>query len=293
MGTWGELFDLESNGDHDASKNLFYDTVHFPFGLPSRSVRAGQKFRNPIRTKIRSNKIQSFEVEGNQLAVSMFLVKGWSNVFSRIRREIPLRAGHGFVFNISGLHEGKLSGYQAVENSPELELSNERIEILDLVGVTMPIHHLAPPLVYVEMGETWANYGIPDRVFAQFFTMSPVQDYAVKSFTRAVYHRYQILAKEQELDISCTFDKSSSVFNLSASRKRQEPVNPHIPAQPTAPPKMSTPAREDSFPYEYFQGIGLIDDEGMVLIDTILGPMRIPADSESGRLHLLEAGKKL
>jgi len=295
--SWGELFDLDSNPDTEEVKKHFYNTVHFPFGLPNRS---GPNFKYPIYMKIRSGTIQSFEITGQQLSVSMFLGRSWSNVFNRIQREIPVRPGYAFAFNISELHRGKLSGYQEPVDSYELRLSNERLEILNIIGSTMVGMQTSPPLVYIEQGEVFHHYGIPDRIYAQFFTMGPMQDYDIRSLTRAVYHRYNVLAHEAGLDISCTFDKATAIFDFKVSLKQVpvpvQPAHQPSPAQPAHQPE-SQPSTEadpdDSFPYDYYESIGLIDSEGMVLVNTILGPVRTAARSEYGRIHLLEAGKNL
>jgi hypothetical protein len=304
LGTWGDLFDLEGNSpEAEAAKRHFYNTVHFPFGLPTNLARSGQKYKYPITMRIRSGTIHSFEIIGQQLAVSMFTERSWSNIFSRIQREIPVRPKHHFVFDISGLPQGKLSGYQEIYTSPEIKLSEERLEILNTIGLAVIGRHTAPPLVYVEQGETWNAYGIPDRIYIQLFTFSQVQQYDIKSLTRAIYHRYNVLAHDNALDISCTFDNVASVFNFQASPKRiihnEHPNQGFAPTQ-SSPHQEESPNDgnetdnvEDSFPYAYFESIGLIDSDGMVMADTILGVIRVHARSEIGRTTLLEAGKKL
>lgn len=291
LGIWGELFDLETP-EYEEAKKHFYDTVHFPFGLPNRVIKSGQKFKYPITMKVSSGTIQSFEIAGQRLAMSMFLSEGWTNIFTRIKREIPVRPGYAFAFDISRLHEGILAGEQEPAGSEIVRLSDERIEILNLIGTSTLAQHAAPPLVYVEMGHTWNNYQIPDRVYAQFHTMDRVHPNGVKAFTSYLYHRYNILAKSEGLDIRCNFDDSSAIFDFTAV---QAVPTVEVPPMPTQPPSNAAQsnADEDTFPYDYYHSIGLIDDEGMVLVDSILGPVRTPARSEHGRVHLLEAGKRI
>jgi hypothetical protein len=68
----------------------------------------------------------------------------------------------------------------------------------------------------------------------------------------------------------------------------QPPVAPQYEPQQSAP----APQQEqgDSFPYEFYRGLGLIDDEDKVLVTSFFGPefpVRMDMRSEAAKEHLL------
>lgn len=268
----------------DRTERLLYDSVHFAFGLPSRSNgRNGDEYKRPMNIKWDGNFIKSFQITGDRLSDLSFTQNGWSNIFTKIDREIPTRPGYAFAYNVSLLYEGILSAYPVRVGSPELEFSNQLRVILDIVGHTIYTRKLNVPYVHLELGEVWQKYGQPDRILIRI--VGATAQISTNEMTRlynAITFHYK-LAETSSVSFRAVHDEPGCAIELMLAEKPVD-YNPQ--------PRQAEPARQEepAFPYEYYRSIGLINDEGMVIAKTMLGDMYVRADSEMGREALLKAG---
>lgn len=272
-----------------------YSLLHHSFGLPSfYTLSRGRSGVHPsvilkgsaLKTQISGDYAQRFTITGQRLIPQFFLQSDSYNIFNKIDRDIAVPRGKRYVYDISEIQDGKLSAYLAYEGSKELQESDERRWLMHRIGVNFYQEWKNVPLSYVELGDIYSQSGIPDRIYLQFPSFHEARKESRDAIIRDIAIQYGI-TQQSLITVSIQQDAPSSSMNLVSSfadsgqfnGAMSEPVQePIAPAQP-------------QFPFEYYRSIGLIDDEGMVIMDTILGPMRYPANSEEGMKILLSKGQ--
>lgn len=265
---------LFANGRDERVEGFFYSLLHHSFGLPSRyamdaghSRNLGER-RSPLSVEWSNFQVKAFSITGPELIPLFFMNSDSYCIYNRIDRNLTFPARMRMAYDFSRIQEGTLAGRIALEGSPALQTSDECRKLLNIIHHSGVNQWKAVPLVYAETGPIYAATGIPDRIYLQLPTVREASQEFRQNIIRNIYHTYQ-MASFPDIEVDLQQDQATSTMNFQASVKQPEP----------------------EFPYAYYQSIGLIDNEGMVYIDTILGKVRIAADSEEGRKYLLKAGQ--
>lgn len=284
-----------------------YSLMHHSFGLPSfYTLSRGKSGVHPavilrdsaIKTRMSGDYVQSFTISGPRLIPQFFLDSNSFNVFNKIDRDIAVPQGKRYVYDVSQIQDGRLSGYLAYEGSKELQESDERRWLMHRIGVNFHQEWANIPLVYVELGDIYGQSGIPDRIYLQLPTFHEANKRYRDAMIRDIAIQYGV-TQQSLVNVSIQEDASTSSMNFVSSfiepgyfqnQQAAEQAAQQIPEQHPVAQEQETPV-EPQFPFEYYRSIGLIDDEGMVTMDTILGPMRFPANSEEGMKILLSKGQ--
>lgn len=261
--------------------NLLYRTIHFPFGLPS-SHRMPTQGTKEVELGWDYKTLYRFYITGNKLAVPYFTRHEWSNVFNSIEREIATPRGRVYAYNFSQLHLGKLAGQLVPVGSDEHLISDEYRAVLSIIGHTIPKHLLSVPQVYMNFQYTWESHRLPDSIVIKMEAMNPFTEHEMENLLRTLAHRYRI-AERKDVNGSARWNTSQGHFEMELVA---QPVN--VPPRPAgAPQSAQNPPNAPEFPYDFYRGLGLIDDEGMVEIPTILGIVRLHAETPMAQEHLL------
>lgn len=273
-----------------------YSLLHHSFGLPSfYTLSRGRSGVHPsvilkgsaLKTHLSGDYVQRFSITGQRLIPQFFLQSDSMNIFNKIDRDIPVPQGKRYVYDISEIQDGKLSAYLAYEGSKELQESDERRWMMHRIGVNFYQEWKAVPLSYVELGDIYAQSGIPDRIYLQFPSFHEARKESRDAMIRDIAIQYAV-PQNPVVNMTIQQDAASSSMNFVSSFVEQGHFD-NVPTSALAP--TPEPAPQPQFPFEYYHSIGLIDDEGMVTMDTILGPMRFPANSEEGIKILLSKGQ--
>lgn len=277
-----------------------YSLLNHSFGLPSfYTLSRGRSGVHPsvilkgsaLKTQISGEYVQRFSITGPRLIPQFFLQSDSANVFNKIDRDIPVPQGKRYVYDISEIQDGKLSAYLAYEGSRELKESDERRWLLHRIGMNFYQEWKTVPLSYVELGDIYAQSGIPDRIYLQLPSFHPARTESREAMIRDVAIQYGV-PQQSLVSMSVQQDAPSSSMNFVSSFVEQGYFdNVSTPEPAPEPVQETTPEPQPQFPFEYYRSIGLIDDEGMVTMETILGPMRFPADSHEGMMLLLHKGQ--
>lgn len=256
-------------------ESFLYSLLSHSFGLPSSyALEAGRSRhlkarQSPLQTSWTGSYIRSFTVTGNGLIPQFFMLDDNYSVYNRVDRDISVPQGRRFAYDFSQIQQGTLSATLAYEGSPELQVSDECRAILNLIYMAGSQQWKAIPLVYAEAGPFYAGTGIPDRIYLQLPTLREPSPSYRNAIMQNIANHYN-LGSYEGISIDVQQDRDTSSMNFQTYVKQIEP----------------------EFPYAYYHSIGLIDDEGMVRVSTILGDVRVPANSDQGREQLLKAGQE-
>jgi hypothetical protein len=290
------LLDFFTQLPDEKVTGAIYSLLHHSFGLPSfYTLSRGRSGVHPsvilrdsaLKTRMSGDYVQSFSITGPRLIPQFFLQSDSLNVFNKIDRDIVVPQGKRYVYDISEIQDGRLSAYLAYEGSKELQESDERRWLMHRIGVNFYQEWKTVPLSYVELGDIYAQSGIPDRIYLQFPSFHEARKESRDAMIRDIAIQYGVTL-QPHVNVTIQQDAPSSSMNLVSAfidtgNSYHEPI-PETVQEPVTP-------EQPQFPFEYYHSIGLIDDEGMVTMDTILGPMRFPANSEEGIKILLSKGQ--
>lgn len=259
----------------------FYEKVYYDFGLtPPRHLNDGAFV--PIRVVTLFGKITQFEIRGNITAPERFLSGSYGGVFQQVARDMPTNRNMVWAFDITRLHEGILTGDTTFASNADYAQSEECLTVLRLVGagVSKPLSKV--PAINLEFGDIWARFGVPDRISVAVESMYPFSDADLQRIINIILHNYRNSASPLEANYS--WDDMAGTFEITM--KEKEPVP--MPPQSAPTPAAQSPA--DSFPYEFYRGLGLIDDDNMVVMPSIFGadfPMAVPMENALAKEFLL------
>lgn len=271
LGFWGDVLNefLDGDGsfgqklrkDNPALTNL-YRTVYFDFGLPPlRNLKEGSQVPITVQSGF-GDQIFGFEIHGNIHSPSDFLTSGWGSVFHTISRDFPLAKGGVWAYDIRRLNESILIGKSVYPSDEAYAKSEEYLKILRLIGSASIPPLSRVPAIELTFGRFWVQYGIPDNISVSMDSVYPLSDNHMKSAINLILHNYN-RSDAPPVVADYTWNPLDGTLELVM---RDKPA-------PTAPePEVKHP--EDGFPYDFYRGLGLIDDEDMVTIPSMLGPVR-------------------
>lgn len=269
------MFDELFGSKDERVESFLYSLLNHSFGLPSSyALNAGRSRHlssrpSPLKISWSGSYIFSFTITGNALIPQFFMLDDSYSVYNRVDRDISVPRGRRFAYDFSQIQQGTLSAKLAHEGTPELQASDECRAILNLIYMSGHQQWKNIPLVYAEAGPFYAGTGIPDRIYLQLPTLRE----AIPSYRNAIMQNianHYNVGNYDDISIEVQQDKATSSMNFQTYAKQIEP----------------------EFPYAYYHSIGFIDNEGMVEVETILGKVRVPANSEQGREQLLKAGQE-
>lgn len=317
MSLINSFFEAVTPKDEEVAKR-FYDKTHSCFNLPSRWDIKDQNFWPYLSVTWSNKTIQTFTLQSDRIEPAYFTETGTYNLLTTLDREMPTHSHQRYCYDVSRLHEGILTAQQMPENSKEIQASDQNRAILEIIGALHFPKKTKVPFVQVKLGEKWDTYRIPDFIQVQIFGILPYSENQFNELAHAIAHKYNML-DNPHVEIELHKNISSGKILMEAKTKDNFPYEEYrnagiinaennisvqmldgtieyIPANSDlgrqhlltyTEKQNNTQATEDNFPYDYYKSIGLIDEEGKVLVSSILGPMRIPADSEQGREYLL------
>lgn len=265
----------------------FYEKVYFDFGLtPPRHLKDGEFV--PIQVGTVSGKIYRFEIRGNITSPERFLSGGYGGVFQKISRDMPTTRNQVWAFDITRLHEGILSGETTWESNADYAQSEEYLNVLRLVGGGVGKPLSKAPAIHLGFGDIWARFGVPDRIAVGVESMYPFSDADMKRIINLILHNYR--NANSSLEALYSWDDMAGTFEIIT--KEKSPVSHPQPEPEQTQPNASTPQSEptDGFPYEFYRGLGLIDDENNVTMPSIFGaefPMTVPMENVLAKEFLL------
>jgi hypothetical protein len=257
----------------DANLVQFYDKIYFDFGLtPSRHLKENTLVPVVVNTGF-DNKPYGFEIRGNILSPQRFLTHGWGNIFHTISREIPVSKNRVWAFDITRLHEGILTGTTAFDSDAAYAHSDEYLKILRLIGGGMHKPLSKVPAITLDFGRTWERYAVPDRITFALDSMYPFTDSDFLRLIDLITHSY----RNQSAPVTYSYSGNPATGTMEIT---VEEIVPEAPA-PAPQPQQNAPepvqTEEDGFPYAFYRGLGLIDEENMVWVPSSVGDwMRIP-----------------
>lgn len=290
MGFWGDVINdfLDGDGtfgqklrkDNPALTNL-YRTVYFDFGLtPLRNLKEGSEVPITVQSGF-GNQIFGFEIHGNIHTPGNFMTSSWGSVFHTIARDIPLDKGRVWAYDIRRLDESILIGSAVYPGDEAYRKSEEYLKILRLVsGATTPSLSRVPA-IELEFGRFWMQFGLPDRISVSLDSVYPLSDNHLKNVINLILHNYN---RNDALPVVAdyTWDPTEGTLELVMKDKPEPTVTP-----PAAAPEPETKHPEDGFPYGFYRDLGLIDDEDMVTVPSMLGPVRVSMRNPLTKEYLL------
>lgn len=286
------IFDGDENapfgqrmGARDAAFQELYRHTYFDFGLtPPRNVRENQVV--PMAVSTWGTKILRFEIHGNILSPHTFLSSGWQSPFHMLARETNLIVkGRVWAFDTSRLHTGILSASAVHPGDVAHVQSEEYLKVLRTIGLA-PIGHLrSTPYVELSFGEIWRQYSIPDRIFVAIQAGSPLSDAQLQRVIQLILHTYNRSdAPPVTADYSMNVIDGTVTLTMRETIAQPTATPPHPTAQPTPPRQQTQPPAppkdpDDGFPYDFYRGLGLIDEDNKVWLPSSVGDwLRIPYD---------------
>lgn len=275
MNSGGEKFGQKMRSDNPVLMEL-YRTVYFDFGLtPPRNVTAGSVVPVVVQTDYWGKNLHGFEIHGNILTPTNFLTAGWGSIFHTISRNFPLAKGGVWAYDIRQLNEGVLIGKSTFPRDEIYAKSEEYLKILRLVGMasTPPLSRV--PAIELEYGRFWVQYGIPDRISVSMDSFYPLSDAHLKSVINLILHNYN-QSGVTTVVADYTWNPLDGTLEL-VMKDKPEPIVPEPEVQHS----------EDGFPYDFYRGLGLIDDEDMVTVPSMLGPVRTSMRNPLTKEYLL------
>lgn len=299
--------------DRDSNLARLYQTVYFHFGLTPPSHLA-QRAKVPIiLNEGWAGAVSKFEIHGHILSPLGFLSNGWDNPFNRIARETPAGKGRVWAYDITRLHQSILVGDSVYPGDEAHLRSEEYLKTLFILGAGVNKPLSSVPSIYLEFGRTWSRFGIPDKVSFSLNSMYPFNDDDLLRLVQLITHNQAGAGAPVKKSYSgnpATGDMTITTVDASEQ--------PNIPLQPENPPATASqlkdynvrtmeglfefmedlknagnPAQrpgptDDGFPYDFYRGLGLIDNEEMVAVPSILGPIRVHMSSPEAKQFLLK-----
>ncbi|MDR6417469.1 hypothetical protein [Pseudarthrobacter sulfonivorans] len=300
--------------DRDSNLARFYQTVYFHFGLTPPSHLA-QKVRVPITVSDGWNGgVIRFEIHGRILSPIGFLSNGWDNPFNRIERETPAGKGRVWAYDITQLHQGVLRGDSVFPGDEAHRRSEEYLKTLYILGGGVMKSLSSVPSIDLEFGHTWSRFGIPDKVSFQLSSMYPFNDDDLLRLVQLITHNQAGAGAPVKTSYSGNLAKGTmTITNEDVTETQSDiPPQPENP-RPSAPqakdydirtkdglfefmenlkqagnPAQQPGPTDDGFPYDFYRGLGLIDNEEMVALPSILGPIRVHMSSPDAKQFLLK-----
>lgn len=289
MGFWSSDNDKFGRSFSKRDPNLveLYKRLYFDFGLiPSSQLKEGTNVPLVVNTGF-DNKPYAFEVHGNILYPHKFMTRGFGNIFHTISREIPVSRNRVWAFDITRLDEGILTGEVAFDSDAAYLQSEEYLKILRLIGAGTHKPLAKVPAISLEFGRTWERFAVPDRIAFVLDSMYPFVDNDLLSLVSLITHNYR--NHNAPVSYSYSGNPATGTMTITTEEIVQPPVAPQYePQQQSAPAPQQE--QSDNFPYEFYRGLGLIDEEDKVLVTSFFGPefpVRMDMRSEAAKEHLL------
>lgn len=255
----------------------FYRATYFDFGLPpAHNIKAGTRI--PVEVSLGFGKtIFAFEIRGNILNPSEFMSSGWGSPFHTITRDFPLARGGVWAYDITRLNESILKGQAVFPRDEAYRRSEEYLKILRLVGSSSTPPLARVPAIELGFGRFWEQFGIPDNISISLNSVYPFSDDHLKSVLNLILHNYNRVAAPLAADY--TWNPMDGTIEVI--------MREQTAAAPAAPTKSQTAKPEDNFPYDFYRGLGLIDDDGMVEVPSMLGLVKVHMTESWAKEHLL------
>ncbi|MDP9998400.1 hypothetical protein J2W15_001899 [Pseudarthrobacter sulfonivorans] len=300
--------------DRDSNLARLYQTVYFHFGLtPPRYL--AQKARVPITISDGWNGgVIMFEIHGRILSPTGFLSNGWDNPFNRIARETPAGKGRVWAYDITQLHQGVLKGDSVFPGDEAHRRSEEYLKTLYILGGGVRKSLSSVPSIDLEFGHTWSRFGIPDKVSFELSSMYPFTDDDLLRLVQLIIHNQvgagaPVKSSYSGNPAKGTLTITTEDVTVTQSDIPPQPENPRAPApradddgirtmeglaafmedlKQAGNPAQKPGPSDDGFPYDFYRGLGLIDNEEMVALPSILGPIRVHMSSPDAKQFLLK-----
>lgn len=282
--------------DSHALRDLYKHT-YFDFGLkPLRGLKENELV--PMKVSAWGANLLSFEIHGNILTPARFLGRGWGSPFHTIEREVAIHKGRVWAFDITRLHEGILTGDAIYQGDEAHVRSEEYLKILQAVGAAGIVHQTVPA-IELGFGEIWSKYKVPDRIFVGLRAPYPLDDHHLQHLIKLILHAYNVPgAPPVTADYTKNISEGTVTLVMRETNVQPEPqtyrepqvfTQPQSSAQqaPESEPKPSKVDPSDGFPYDFYRGLGLINDDNTVTVPSILGPVKVDMTNEKVKLWLL------
>lgn len=278
-GAFGQRIRSSDHGLRD-----LYEKTYFDFGLtPPRQIKEGQFV--PMTISTWGGKTLSFEIHGNILTPITFMLRGWGNPFTTISREIQAPKGRVWAFDITRLHESILSGTAVFPNDESYIQSEEYLKVLRVVGSAHLGSLHSVPEIQLEFGDIWRQYGIPDRIFVACKGVFPISDYHLRMITNLLLHAYN---RSDAPPVAADYSMNE-IDGTVTMTMRDTSIQPKSPTSAPEPQQPATPAAPaDDFPYDFYRGLGLINDDDTVTVPSMLGPVNADMRDPLVKQFLLE-----
>lgn len=301
------MFDQLFGTKDERLEEYLYSLLAYSLGLPSSHAltfgvaKKSEKQPLPISTVWYGNYVSSFRITGKAIIPQFIMNDDNQNIFNKIDRNIAVPNGKRYAFDFSGIQEGKISADLVHENSAKLKLSDECRKLLNIIYQSGYPEWNAIPLVYAEHGAIYVGTGIPDRIYLQLPTKHEASAEYRNTIIQNIAYSYS-MTNYDHIAVEIQQDRASSSMNFQAYVKQPEPHGEHQAVYPEnfnvnntnyeQSQTQEAPSADPQFPFDYYRSIGLIDDDGMVTVQTFIGPLRVPANSESGMEYLLKFGQQ-
>lgn len=284
--------------DNAALRDL-YEHTYFDFGLnPLRNLKENEIV--PMKVSAWGAKLLSFEIHGNIHNPARFLGRGWGSPFHTIEREVGIYKGRVWAFDTTRLHEGILVGNAIYQGDETHVRSEEYLKILQAVGFGGILHQTVP-VVELEFGEIWSKYRVPDRISVAVRAPYPLDDHHLQYLVKVILHAYNVPgAPPVTADYAMNGSEGSVTLVMRETNVQpvpqtyREPQSFPQPPEPTQQhePQPSSQANQadpdDGFPYDFYRGLGLINDDNTVTVPSMLGPVNVDMTNELVKQFLLE-----
>lgn len=296
-GDGNQPFGQRIRSDNHALRDL-YELTYFDFGLNSpRNLKENTLVPMKVSTSF-GGKIIAFEIHGNIHYPGKFMSRSYGNPFNTINRELPNQKNRVWAYDISRLHEGILTGKSVFPTEEEYAQSEEYIKVLRAVDDVITPTHLQVPFIELEFGDIWNQFRIPDRIFVATRTAGPLSDYHLQGIINTILHTYN---RSDAPPVTANYSMNvidgtvTLVMRDATQTKQMEDIQKtadfinNLNAFVENADKVAGKT-DDDFPYEFYRGLGLIDDEDMVLVPSLFGadyPVRTPMTDEAAKEHLL------
>lgn len=288
-------FGQRIRSDSHALRDL-YELTYFDFGLiPAHKLKENQVVPMTVATTW-GNKIFAFEIRGNIGYPGKFLQSGWGSPFNKINRELPLTQSRVWAYDITRLGEGILAGKAAFPGDEAYAQSEEYLKILRIIGGVIMPGLTRVPSVQLTFDTIWNQLRIPDSISIAMSTVSPLYEGHLQDITTRILHAYKSSATAP-VTTDYTINTMDGTLILTMRDNRVQTSTLDTPQGVSdflnnlnnfvESHNQNAQVAEDKFPYEFYRGLGLIDDENMVLVPSMLGPMRVPMTNDVAREHLL------
>lgn len=276
----GASFGQRITNDNPALMEL-YGHIYFDFGLVRpRHIKAGSLVPVTVRTDYWSKNIYGFEIHGGVIPYpSNFTADAYGNTFRTISREIPLTRGRVWAYDVRRLDEGILIGSAVLPGEEAHRRSEEYLQILRITGHALTPVFSKVPKVTLEFGSIWERFGIPDRISVGMKSMSPLHERHLKEVINLILHNYN---RSDAPPVTANFSMNTIEGEITLVMSETSTQ----PPKPTRTPE-AKPEPVDNFPYDFYRGIGMIDNEDMVAMPSILGPVRVPMTDPLTKEYLL------